>query len=55
MVGSGVGARNAILFKNAAALENAGRTKIVALDKTGTITKGEPEADGAQGLGGYGN
>ena len=43
MVGSGVGARNAILFKTAAALENAGRTKIVALDKTGTITKGEPE------------
>ena len=43
MVGSGVGARNGILFKTAAALESAGRTKIVALDKTGTITKGHPE------------
>lgn len=43
MVGSGVGARNGILFKTAAALESAGRTKIVALDKTGTITKGTPE------------
>ncbi len=41
-VGSGVGAKLGILFKNAAALEEAGRTKIVALDKTGTITKGEP-------------
>jgi len=43
MVGSGVGAKNSILFKNSVSLENAGRTKIVALDKTGTITKGEPE------------
>ena len=43
MVGSGVGAKNGILFKTSAALENAGRTRIVALDKTGTITKGEPE------------
>lgn len=42
MVGSGMGARNGILFKNASALENAGRTQIAALDKTGTITKGEP-------------
>ena len=42
MVGSGVGARSGILFKNAEALENAGRLKVVALDKTGTITKGEP-------------
>ena len=42
MVGNGVGARNGILFKTAIALENAGRTQIVALDKTGTITKGEP-------------
>ncbi|MCH5212857.1 MAG: heavy metal translocating P-type ATPase [Oscillospiraceae bacterium] len=42
MVGNGMGARNGILFKNAAALENAGRAQIVALDKTGTITKGEP-------------
>ncbi len=42
MVGNGVGAKNGILFKNASALENAGKTTIVALDKTGTITKGEP-------------
>lgn len=41
-VGSGVGAKLGILFKNATALEEAGRVKIVALDKTGTITKGEP-------------
>ena len=43
MVGSGVGAKNGILFKTAAALEGIGRVNIVALDKTGTITKGEPE------------
>ncbi|MBQ9015941.1 MAG: heavy metal translocating P-type ATPase [Firmicutes bacterium] len=43
MVGNGVGARNGILFKTAASLESAGRTQIIALDKTGTITKGEPE------------
>jgi len=43
MVGNGVGARNGILFKSATALENAGRTKIVALDKTGTVTRGEPQ------------
>ncbi len=42
MVGSGVGARNGILFKSAAALEETGRIKTVALDKTGTITRGEP-------------
>ncbi len=42
MVGSGVGARNGILFKTAVSLEEAGRVSIVALDKTGTITKGEP-------------
>lgn len=41
MVGSGVAARKGILFKTALALENAGKTKIVALDKTGTVTKGE--------------
>ncbi len=43
MVGSGVGARSGILFKTAEALEMTGRAKVVALDKTGTITKGEPE------------
>ncbi len=42
MVGSGMGARHGILFKTAASLEAAGRTEIVVLDKTGTITKGEP-------------
>lgn len=42
MVAGGVGAKNGILFKNAAALEQAGKIKIVALDKTGTITSGEP-------------
>lgn len=43
MVANGVGARNGILFKTAAALENTGRAEIVVLDKTGTITAGEPE------------
>ena len=43
MVGSGVGAKIGVLYKNAEALELTGRAKIVALDKTGTITKGEPE------------
>ncbi len=42
MVGNGVGAKNGILFKNAAALEEAGKADIVLLDKTGTITSGEP-------------
>ena len=42
MVGNGLGAKNGILFKTAAALEEAGRTRIVALDKTGTITCGKP-------------
>ncbi len=42
MVGNGVGAKHGVLFKTAAALEHTGRTKIVALDKTGTITRGEP-------------
>lgn len=43
MVGNGMGAKNGILFKNAVSLENAGRTQIIALDKTGTITAGEPK------------
>ena len=42
MVGSGMGAKNGILYKTAASLEGAGRTQIVALDKTGTITEGKP-------------
>lgn len=43
MVGSGVGAKHGILFKSAAALEQAGRICIVALDKTGTVTEGHPQ------------
>ena len=43
MVGSGVGAKNGILFKTAAAQEGTGRTQIVALDKTGTVTEGQPK------------
>ena len=42
MVGNGKGAKNGILFKTATALEEAGKTDVVVLDKTGTITKGEP-------------
>ena len=42
MVGSGMGAKNGILFKTAASLEETGRIQIVALDKTGTITSGDP-------------
>ena len=43
MVGSGVGAKNGILYKTAVSLESAGRTGIVALDKTGTVTEGKPK------------
>ncbi len=43
MVGNGVGAKHGILFKTAVSLEETGKAQIVALDKTGTITKGEPE------------
>ena len=43
MVGNGLGARNGILFKTAMSLEETGKTQIVALDKTGTITQGEPK------------
>lgn len=42
MVGNGMGARKGILFKTSAAIEESGRTQIVLLDKTGTITKGQP-------------
>ena len=42
MVGNGLGAKNGILFKTAVSLEETGKTEIVALDKTGTITQGEP-------------
>lgn len=43
MVGSGVGAKNGILFKNATSLEESGKIKVIALDKTGTITQGVPK------------
>jgi Cu2+-exporting ATPase len=43
MVGSGLGARRGILFKNAAAIEAAARVQVVVMDKTGTLTKGQPE------------
>ena len=43
MVGNGVGAKNGIMFKTAVSLEETGKIQIVALDKTGTITKGEPQ------------
>lgn len=55
MVGNGIGARNGILFKTSEALETAGRVEIVALDKTGTITMGEPRVTDiipAQGVSG---
>lgn len=42
MVGNGMGAKNGILFKTAVSLEETGKVQIVALDKTGTITNGEP-------------
>lgn len=43
MVGNGIGARNGILFKTAVSLEETGKAEIIALDKTGTITRGEPK------------
>lgn len=46
MVGNGKGARNGILFKTAVSLEETGKLKIIALDKTGTITAGEPQVTG---------
>lgn len=51
MVGNGVGAKNGILFKNAEILEHAGRVRIIALDKTGTITTGEPVVTGVMPYG----
>ena len=45
MVGNGVGAKNGILFKTAVSLEETGKVQVVALDKTGTITKGEPQVN----------
>ena len=53
MVGSGLGARNGILFKNAPALEMMGRIHTVALDKTGTITQGSPKVTDVIPLGGW--
>ncbi|WP_028242063.1 heavy metal translocating P-type ATPase [Pseudobutyrivibrio ruminis] len=46
MVGNGMGAKNGIMFKTAVSLEETGKTQIIALDKTGTITKGEPKVVG---------
>ena len=54
MVGNGRGAKNGILFKNAASLEEAGKVRIVALDKTGTITSGEPKVTDIIPAPGYG-
>ena len=53
MVGSGLGARNGILFKNAPVLEMMGRIHTVALDKTGTITQGSPKVTDVIPLGGW--
>lgn len=53
MVGSGVSAKNGILFKTAETLENAGKVKIVALDKTGTITEGTPKVTDIIAANGY--
>ena len=53
MVGSGTGARNGILFKTAASLEAAGKTEIAVLDKTGTVTKGQPEVTDIKTFGSY--
>jgi Cu2+-exporting ATPase len=52
MVGNGMGAKNGILFKTAVSLEETGKAKIVALDKTGTITSGEPHVTDIIPLGG---
>lgn len=52
MVGNGMGARNGIMFKTASSLEETGKTQIVALDKTGTITNGEPDVTDVIPVGG---
>lgn len=54
MVGNGMGAKNGIMFKTAVSLEEAGKTQIVALDKTGTITSGEPKVTNLIPAGGIG-
>ena len=51
MVGSGVGAKNGLLFKTAVSLEETGKAKIIALDKTGTITTGKPQVTDIHPLG----
>ncbi|MDE5893430.1 MAG: heavy metal translocating P-type ATPase [Acetatifactor sp.] len=53
MVGNGMGAKNGILFKTAVSLEEMGKTQIVALDKTGTITQGEPKVTDILPFNGY--
>ena len=53
MVANGVGAKNGILFKTGEALETAGRAEIIALDKTGTITTGEPKVTGLYPASGF--
>jgi P-type Cu2+ transporter len=53
MVGTGVGARRGILFKNALALETSARVQAVVMDKTGTLTKGEPEVTGVITVDGF--
>ena len=52
MVGNGMGAKNGIMFKTASSLEETGKTQIVALDKTGTITNGEPDVTDVIPVGG---
>lgn len=54
MVGSGVGAKHGVLFKTAVSLEEAGKTQIIALDKTGTITSGKPQVTGLYPMDGFG-
>ncbi len=54
MVGTGLGARRGVLFKNAMALETAARIQAVVMDKTGTLTRGEPEVSDVMTAGGFG-